>query len=48
MLQVQIEYSKPISEKVKEVEIYLPFDYSNYNKTSFGMINANLKGYDLA
>lgn len=28
--------------------MYVPFTYINYNKKSYGIIRASLKGYDLA
>jgi hypothetical protein len=33
---------------VKEVEIYVGFEFVNYGKTSFGMAKAVIQGYDLA
>lgn len=33
---------------MKEIEVYVPFTYINYNVNSYGMIKASAKGYDMA
>jgi len=33
---------------VKQIDVYVPFSYSNYGKNSYGIIRAQVQGYDLA